>query len=340
MHWWGEGLFDSLPDALRKLFRSDLPCLILHLRDATHIGVAWQQDGKTQTCGEFLLGEAGSALDCVPASMAGKPYQVELRLGKTQVLHLQRHFPEAVKDNLRQVVGYQLDRMTPFSVDNVLFDAHQVQHDKARKEVLADIHVVPKHIIDRLLWQLDEAGIAQVHSLSVADAASHVNLMQDQHAARTQGWSMIPLYCFIGALTLSLLAPLAYKYRRVEQIDEALAGLRQSSAAQLAIRDKLMAAQDALKFLEEKRKTSPAALDVVEKLSDKIPGDTWLERLTLGNKVLEIRGESGKALSLIDTLEEAPEFSNVHFKSPVTRNKDNGNDRFHIEATVEVAHAQ
>jgi general secretion pathway protein L len=340
MRWWGEGLFNSLPDALRKLFHSDLPCLVLHLRDAQHVNVAWQQDGKTQTCGEFMLGDASAALDCVPAAMANKPYQVELRLGKTQTLNMQRHFPEAVKDNLRQVVGYQLDRLTPFSADNVFFDAYQIQHDKARKEVLADIYVVPRHIIERLLRQLEAAGIKEVNTISVANADRPVNLMQDQQAAQGQGWSMIPLYCFLGALALSLLAPLAYKYRRVEQIDTALAELRQSSAAQLEVRDKLMAAEDALKFLEQKRKTSPVALDVVEKLSAEIPEHTWLERLTLDGNVLEIRGESGKALSLIDMLEEAPEFSNVRFKSPVTRNKDNGNDRFHIEATVEVAHVE
>ena len=71
-----------------------------------------------------------------------------------------------------------------------------------------------------------------------------------------------------------------------------------------------------------------------------IRDSTWLERLSLDGKQLEIRGESGKALTLIDLLEESDEFSNVRFKSPVTRNKDNGNDRFHIEATLEVAHVE
>jgi general secretion pathway protein L len=340
LRWWGEGLYQSLPDAVRKWFRSDLPRLILQLRDNHRVEVAWLQDGKQQTCGELVLGEASASLDCIPTAQRLKPYDVELRLGATHVLHMQRHFPEAAKENLRQVVGYQLDRLTPFTADNAYFDAYPLQHDKQRKEILADIYVIPRHAVAQWLRQLEGVNVEKIDRISVADTANRVNLMHEQQAASSSSWSKVPLYTFLIALALSLLAPLAYKQRRAMQIDAALSELRQTSSGQLDIRDKLMAAEDALKFLEEKRKTSPIALDVVEKLAADLPGHTWLERLSIAGKTLEIRGESGKALTLIDLLEESDAFSNVRFKSPVTRNKDNGNDRFHIEATLEVAHVE
>lgn len=340
LHWWGTGLYQGLPDALRKWFRSELPSLVLYLRDAQHLDVTWQQDGKQRTCGEFALDASSGTLDCIPAAQRQKPHQVELRLGKSHVLHLQRHFPDAAKDNLRQMIGYQLDRLTPFNSESAFFDAAATQHDKVRKEVLADVYVLPKHLLGRLLRQLEGLGIQKVDRVSVVDAPTPINLLREQGAAVVSGWSKIPLYFFLGALALSLIAPMAYKYRRVGQVETALGELRQASSAQLEIRDKLMAAEEALRFLEEKRKTSPVALEVVEKLSAQLPEHTWLERMTIQGKSLEIRGESGKALSLIDLLEEDPAFANVRFKSPVTRNKDNGNDRFHIEATLEVANVE
>ncbi len=342
MRWWGEGLYASLPDGLRKLFRRDLPRLVLHMQDEQSARIFWEDDGKQQERGEWSLADAdrASLSGWIPTKAAHKPWQIELRLYKAQVLRMQRHFPEAVKDSLRQVVGYQLDRLTPFAPDNALYDARVVQHDKVRKELLADIYVAPRHLVERLLRQLADSGITQVHTISTVDAPGKVNLAHEQQAGEASSWSMIPLYLFLGALVVSLLAPLAYKYRRLEQIETAVAELRQSSAEQLAIRDKLTQAEEALRFLEEKRRTSPVALDVVEKISADIPAHTWLERLSLDGKTLEVRGESEKALTLIDTLEEAQEFANVRFKSPVTRNKDNGRDRFHIEASVEVAHAE
>lgn len=344
MRWWGEGLFKGLPDAARKLFSSDLPHLLLRMLPDGRVEATWRQDGKQQPRGAFSLRQEGDADvpgELVPANMRGKPYRVELCLQEGQVLHLQHHFPEAVKDNLRQVVGYQLDRLTPFSMDNAWFDVKMVAHDKGRKEILADIYVTPRHTVDAMNRQLGALGVGDIQQVSLSDGDNDVNLMAyAEEAQPSQGWSKIPLYFFLGALTFSILGPWAYKQRRAGQIDTALADLRRSSAEQLAIRDKLMVAEEALQFIEDKRKGSPVALDVVEKLSADIPEHTWLERLGMAGGKLEIRGESAKALSLIDMLEEAPEFSNVRFKSPLTRNKDNGNDRFHIEATLEVGHAE
>lgn len=340
MHWWGEGLYAALPDGLRKLFRSDPPRLVLHMQNDHQVKVLWEQDGKQQERGDLLLTDEVSVTSFIPAKQTGKSHQIDLRLGKGQVLHMQRHFPEAVRDNLRQVVGYQLDRLTPFTTENALFDARLVQHDKVRKEVLADIYVTPRHVVDRLERQLTDVGVDKVNIVSVGETGGKVRLAREQEAARANGWSMIPLYLFIGALVLSLFAPLAYKFRRLDQIETALNDVRKASAEQLSVREKLMEAEEALHFLEEKRRKSPVALDVVETLSADIPAHTWLERLTLEGRTLEIRGESGKALTLIDTLEDAAAFSNVRFKSPVTRNKDNGRDRFHIEANVEVAHVE
>ncbi|OQX15650.1 MAG: hypothetical protein BWK73_06440 [Thiothrix lacustris] len=341
IRWWGEGLYNGLPNAARHLFRTALPRLVLHTHDGHSVDVQWSQDGKSQMRGQFVLqGGDTQQRDLLPAAAQGKPYEVELCLGKNQVLALQHHFPEAVKENLQQVLSYQLDRLTPFTAESALFDARVAQHDKGRKEILADIFVVPKHVIERFNRLLADIGVEPVRVVSVAGADKSINLAARQDSRNTPGWSRIPLYAFLGALVLSLAVPLGYKYRRVAQIETALAEVRRNSAEQLAIREKLVAAEEALTFIESKRKTSPMALDVVETLSTMIPEHTWLERLEMQGSKLEIRGESGMALSLIDTLEDAPAFTAVRFKSPVTRNKDNGRDRFHIEATLEVPHAE
>ena len=340
LQWWGEGLSQSLPEPLRKLFRATAPSVVFQMQGEQYANVFWYEDGKAQSRGQFYFGGMNVPLgQLLPKVAKQKKYSVDLQLGQTQALHLQKAFPEAARDNLRQVVAYQLDRLTPFSTDNAYYDVRLAQYDKPRKEVIADIHVSPQHVVDKLVRQLKEAGFEQVDVVSVADGAGQINLFRQQANTKNQTWSRLPLYFALSMLALALLAPLGYKLRRAEQIEDALKTLRRDSAEQLAVRDQLSLAQEALQFLEDKRKTSPVALDIVEKLSVSIPIDTWLERLSLEGKNLEIRGESAKVLSLIDTLEEAPEFSNVRFKSPVTRNKENGRDRFHIEAKVEVAHA-
>lgn len=336
--WWGEGLYLGLPQSLRQLFRAELPRLSLSLLDNHLLKLSWNNDGKHSECGQFDLTESNFDFNhAVKKCSRGRKYLLELNLDNRQALYLQHTFPEGVQDNIQQVVAYQLDRLTPFSADQAYFDASVAKYDKVKKEVVADIYVTPKAAVDRVFARLREAGVPEIDLVSTRNGMVSLRngLQSTRRAVESSGWSAVPLYFFIAALVLSLAGPVLYKQRRLDQIDEAITDLRQGSAAQLEVREKLLAAEEALAFLEQRRKTIPVALDVVEKLSAEIPEHTWLERLELDGHEIQIRGESNKALTLIDTLEESPNFARVSFKSPVTRSKDSGKDKFHIQARVE-----
>lgn len=328
----------GLPESLRQLFRSEQPRLMLQLVSDQRLAVYWRQDGKQKSCGEYDLAQGAFDFQRVVKKCArSKKYLLELALDKRQALHLQHNFPEAAQDNIKQVVSYQLDRLTPFSADAAYFDASVASRDKVKKEVLADIYVAPKTLVDKITARLSEVGIPNFDLVSAAQGAASLSHGRDAVSQSTsESWSRVPLYFFLGTLIISLAAPVAYKYRRVTQIETALTELKRDASGQLEVRDKLLAAEEALVFLQERRRTSPIALDVVERLSTEIPLHTWLERLELEGTQVQIRGESRKALTLIDTLEESDYFRRVSFKSPVTRSKSSGKDKFHIQAQVEV----
>ncbi|CAA6800121.1 MAG: Tfp pilus assembly protein PilN [uncultured Thiotrichaceae bacterium] len=339
--WWGEGLFLGLPGSFRQLFRSERPRLMLQPMGDDRLAVFWRQDGKQKSCGEFDLKQGAFDFQRVVKQCAkSKKYLLELALDKRQALHLQHNFPEAAQDNIKQVVSYQLDRLTPFAATEAYFGASVASRDKVKKEVLADIYVAPKMLVDKIATRFSDLGIPDFDSVSTANGAASLSHGRDVSAgsSTSESWSRIPLYFFLAALVLSLAAPVLYKQRRVDQITTALSDLKRDSAGQLEVRDKLLAAEDALVFLKERRRTSPVALEIVEKLSAEIPMHTWLERLELEGQQVQIRGESRKALTLIDTLEESAHFKRVSFKSPVTRSKNSGKDKFHIQAQVEMNH--
>lgn len=338
LNWWGENLYRGLPSSLRGMFRSSIPSLGLRLLGNQRVAVSWVHDGKRRECGEYDLDGAFDFQRIAKKHARSRKYLLELGLEDGQTLHLQHSFPEAVQENLKQVVGYQLDRLTPFTLDSVYFDAKVARHDKAHKSVLADIYVAPRVAVERLLEQLRAAGVPEVDVLSAAGSNARLTRGLETAQPTTASWSRIPLYFFLLALAVALTAPIIYKQRRLEQIDGALASVQQSAAAQLEVRDKLLAAEEALGFLGEQRKSSPVMLDVVERLSEEIPPHTWLERLEIDGQQVQLRGESDQALSLIDTLEESPHFTKVSFKSPVTRSSTSGKDKFHIQATVESRH--
>ncbi|HHC74283.1 MAG TPA: hypothetical protein ENK78_04345 [Thiothrix sp.] len=344
LNWWASGLYQGLPTTLRQWFHIELPRLIIIPSDDSievmRFEAYWYQAGKKQQLGEFSATPESNYLDLLPKRWHKKKFIIELQLASCHVLSLEKSFPESIKENIVQSVGYQIDRITPFSADKVYYTAIPIEHNKKNKMIVAEILVSPKRYVDALLNRLHNTGIepAQVQKISVQDSDERANLapLTRQKGLENIKISKLPLYLLIFSLTAALIAPIAYKQRRVDQLDHAINDLRKDSAAQLAIRDKLFAAEEALSFLQEKRQSSPIALDVLEKISQKMPQDTWLESFELNGQTLEIRGESDQALTLIDILENAPEFSKVSFISPVALNKKTKKDKFHIKATVQV----
>lgn len=337
MSWWGDNLYRGLPSALRSLFRASQPSLNLYMANE-RLALSWQQDGKRRECGEYALDSAFDFTRIAKKAVRSRNYQLKLELDEKQALHLQHTFPEGVQENIKQVVGYQLDRITPFTLENAYFDAKVAKHDKANKLVVADIYVSPKMHVEQYLAKLRSLGVPDINVISAIASPTQLTKGLSTNTAPPAPASLIPFYLFLLALMASLAAPIWYKDRRLGQIDEAIASLQQKAAAQIEVRDKLLAAEESLTFIGEKRKTAPVMLDVVEHLSAELPPHTWVERLEINGNQVQIRGESEQALSLIDTLEVSPYFEAVSFKSPVTRNPNTGKDKFHLQATVEAAH--
>lgn len=336
--WWGTNLYKGLPSPLQRLFKTSLPCLGLRFLDDERLEIVWIQEGKQNYCGEYYLDSAFDFERIAKKHARGRKCLLQLLLSKQQALRFQHSFPAAVQDNLRQVVGYQLDRLTPFSLDQVYYDAELTGFDKARDEVNVAIHVAPKAGVDALKQRLSSVGVNNIDRVSIDSGQASLAQGVASHTANVSYFSRWPLYFFLAALILSLALPLAYKQRRLGQIEEALADLRTQTSSQLVVREKLLSAEEALIFLQERRKTLPMMLDMVEQLSAILPNHTWLERLEVNGQQVQLRGESSQALSLIDTLEGSPHFAQVRFKSPVTRSNTTGKDQFHMEAIVENQH--
>lgn len=334
MSWWGESLYRGLPSSLRSLFRVSQPSLTLYMANE-RLALSWQQDGKRRECGEYVLDSTFDFARIAKKVARSRNYQLKLELDEKQTLHLQHTFPEGVQDNIKQVVGYQLDRITPFSLDTAYFDAKVAKHDKANKMVVADIYVSPKTHIEQYLAKLRALGVPDINVISAIASPTQLTKGLSGTATTSAPASLWPFYLFIMALIASLATPILYKERRLGQIDEAIARLQQKASAQIEVRDQLLAAEETLTFIGEKRKRAPVMLDVVEHLSAEIPPHTWVERLEINGNQVQIRGESEQALSLIDTLEISPYFEAVSFKSPVTRNPNSGKDKFHLQANVE-----
>ena len=92
--------------------------------------------------------------------------------------------------------------------------------------------------------------------------------------------------------------------------------------------------EEATAKLARKKLESPAAVIVLELLSQALPDDTYLTELHVADGKLEIAGVTREAASLIRIIEQTEQFKNATFFAPTTRAPLGTGEQFHIEAQI------
>ena len=83
-----------------------------------------------------------------------------VRLPRDWVLAKSLSLPLAALANLRQILGFELERESPFSASEVYWDYAVLRKDKARAQIDVALLVVPRKFVDPLLDAAKQAGLA------------------------------------------------------------------------------------------------------------------------------------------------------------------------------------
>jgi general secretion pathway protein L len=294
---------------------------------------------------ELILRDGASAT--VPAeckALLDGAKRVIARLPSDQVVRTEVTLPRAAKTNLRQVLGFEMDRHTPFNADQVYYDFAIKKH--VGQQIVVDLVVVRRVTMDALLDKLVNAGITatavdidngersgQVPPPVVFNllpvARSGVSRRDESVVYRWSPWILVSLA--VVALTL----PLAERHIARAGLTAELEFAREAAADVQQTRDKLRLQLQPMVTFSSLRSQSPRAIAVLDELTRYLPDNTWLSRLELSGQKVSMQGESMDAAALISILEKSELFSETQFASPITRNSTTQKDRFVIESKLE-----
>jgi len=88
----------------------------------------------------------------------------------TKVIFKKLSLPSPTEENLKEVLGFEMDRYTPFSLEEVYFDFKIVKRDAARDLIDVLLMVVKKDIVEYYLKLLQRVNI-KVRSIEVTSTA-------------------------------------------------------------------------------------------------------------------------------------------------------------------------
>ncbi|MCJ2032081.1 hypothetical protein [Methylorubrum thiocyanatum] len=250
--WWGDGLKMTLPAPLVALVLGDTRILHLDIEDGDGRMRArlFASSFRSRVVTEALVADDGGGPREMPRSLvaAARSRPVVLHVSGQAVLSRTVTLPTVALEDLRQAVRFGLSRWTPFSADDVVYDAVVV--GTTAEQATVRVRMVPRTILEPFVDRARRAGLGVTQiALGSANVAYAPTAPRGTRAQRA---NRIDAALLTSALLITVAIPILLHLRG----NDALRDLRASVQAEVAHRTRQVALETELVRLAGWRRTA------------------------------------------------------------------------------------
>ena len=340
--WWIAELGGILPKSVRAAILPSVERLYLELNGQNVIASRVTSE-STREIGRYPLtpeqqqAEQAQELE----ELANRAREVVLCLPADKVLTKTLSLPLVAEENLREVLGFEMDRQTPFGLDQVYYDYILTARDSKKNTLTLELVVTPRQFLDKLLTHLDDIGFQPRQATICRENTGQpqaVNLLPKEARQRRPDTARY-LNLALGVLALVLLLgaialPLVNKLHVINALEARVELVSAKAEVTRRLREEVEQLGMDSRFLLEKKQATPLTLEIINELTRILPDDTWINRLNIKGREVEIQGQSASAAALIPLIESSDSLRNPRFRSPVTKIPRLNTERFHLSAEV------
>jgi general secretion pathway protein L len=346
--WWFGELRSLVPGAGDKVNADRRTLIAVALNDKLVISVG--ANGERSQSIELKLTEGAGPrhadLTSAVRKLTKRSLHKVLAFSPDLILHRSLRLPAAARENVREVLGFEMDRYTPFEVDNVFYDHRVVADTPAKDGLEVDLVVIPKTAAQPYLDKLTALDI-EVDYISTLDENGNLSPVRIYPEDRKRRSSRLPhmvnLVLFgllFGSIAGSIYLDVERSNKNISQLKAKLEIAREQAQQTTAMRDRLEEMVSYMTIPLERKSSQQSMVALLNLITETLPDRTYLQRYDVRQNHLTLTGYSENASSLIDALEKTGTLANVQFVSPVTFDARVGRDRFNIRADLVMAGKQ
>ncbi len=270
--------------------------------------------------------------------------QVRVLLGADQVLQKSISLPAAIEENLRDVMGFELDRHTPFMAGQAYYDVKLQRRDPQRETIEVLLSVASRTVVDPLLAMVRQAGLV-VEGIGVATPAAGlaVELLpaNDKPARKWGNLPRLNLALLVAGISLGLLAlllPIWQKREAVITLNPLVGKVSADYDASQRVHEEYTKLVGEYNYITGKKQSMHSSLAILEELTRISPDTTVAQNMDLKfngkTRDVTVIGEAQAASKVIEALEQSPLFQNATQRSPSRKGSLGTNEWFHVATEV------
>lgn len=343
--WWFGELRACLPRAVSNALFGSSERLEVSLANG-EADFVLQRNDKARPLGQVSLDQkTGKALGKAVRKLlrrAGvKAKHVTLRLPAAQALRPVIELPVAAAENLREVLAFEMDRHTPFSADDVLFDFQVSASDADLERLSINLLVAQKDDVSQARKLAETMRLSPDRIAGPARNGSDTetfNLIPE--AERPRPARLMPRLVGLMSIVTLVLAGVTFglwfdhKQKTLELYETRVAELRASTGVTGRQEEKVANLLTVSSFLVEEKRRRPQMIEILDEITRRLPDQHWLISYSYRDGSVQLGGYSNDPSSVLRLLEQSVLFSEARFSAPVTLDPRIGKERFNLIATV------
>ncbi|MEP0068929.1 PilN domain-containing protein [Pyruvatibacter sp.] len=272
------------------------------------------------------------------ASVHAHPRTCELVLPVEMALKLSLELPGQVQRHLVDIVRLEVERLTPFPVEEVMFDYLVQDGGTQESQLQVVVYVIRRSTAAPLLARCRDAGfdVARVGLETRDEQELAIDLLNPGRPTTEIGkgyffagaafvLTFLFLWGFLSITELHLNSQLAQMQEEVSAIKPA------ALAAVELIDEKEKLAADVRHHADKSRARSKA--EVLDEIARVVPDGSWVRTLRITDATAEMSGVSDNASAVAELLANSHFFSNVTFVSAI-RSTAEGAEEFNLRVQV------
>jgi general secretion pathway protein L len=152
--WWSGELIELLPENLQKAIAQRQQKLYVEVDNDKLLLSLGNHAAQRE-----VLRLAPDAANAEDEDIPREVQQTILLLPDDKILAKRISLPAAAEENLREVLGFEMDLHTPFEASEVYYDFTVVGRDSARQQVTVDLVYAPRDAVDDLVDGASSLGM-------------------------------------------------------------------------------------------------------------------------------------------------------------------------------------
>jgi len=320
LSWWGRQLWELVPQRLRQGTGAG-NVMIADATDPGLLTLTARRRGGEGHLGQFRTDATGS--DALAVTLAARPRgePVLLRLAPGTALERDVKLPLAAERDPERILGYEMERLTPFAADEVFWAYAITARDRARGQLMLRLTIVPRASVQWLIDLLAAAGGRP--ALLEAPTPQGFRTLTLSHQEAPGVRMLVSSRNFMAAAAalaaLILLSPFLRQSLAMADVQERLEAQAMQMTQVETLRRRITGAGAGGDAVATETRRLGDTLEALAAVTEIFPDDSYLTEFTMRERKMTLSGLSASAPRLISLLSADPRIHNPAFTAPVTR---------------------